>query len=578
MSTLSILAKVVGAAALSQAPAIEYEVSNDAAQACWRVRFQATGIDPAAGELSLVLEDWGEWTEVEGYLREFSVRPPVRKDPSSASRFLLDTPPDWDGTLEGSYVLPLASFGSPAQQAHGLMPVSDGSTVRGFSSNTLFDVLQGGQPLDAMRTIRFVAGPGTSIGTGWGGITTEEQTVELQHPIDNVPLFFGKARAASGEDPEGLRYEVAQFGAEPDATRQMLDVVCTLIPLYGRHCGQRPEETVRLFITPWEGGGTGTDHGYIVGAHPGALDDGPSTEYVRLIAHELFHGWLGGGFLKSPDDESLVWFHEGFTEYFAVWHVAASGLAPREWFAERIAVMEAEARGSEAYGKVSFGDPGVRWRDGNGPNETLGYRGGALLAFFADKELRRSGGTGLLQLLADLMQEDDRRLDRAKIRAWMEAAGLEQFYARHVLGPASFPPADEALEELGFELSESDASLTYLGIQVAGDAPLGSVVAVDPEGPAARADVKVGDRIQGYSPSRSRPPRIAESVKTPYRFGLNCIASGAEVAEIDVLRDGTEVKLRVEPRLISGGVRTAYRASGEKLESFFKHDPQQRVR
>jgi len=71
------------------------------------------------------------------------------------------------------------------------------------------------------------------------------------------------------------------------------------------------------------------------------------------------------------------------------WHVAASSLASREGFAERIAIMDAAARGSAVYGQVAFGDPDVGWRDHDGPRETLGYRGGALLAFHADVELRR---------------------------------------------------------------------------------------------------------------------------------------------------------------------------------------------
>ncbi len=453
------------AASAAQAPAIDYELSHDAAHACWRVRFQATGIDRTAGDVCLALQDWGEWTQVEGYLRDLSVRPPVRADPAAANRFLLDAPPGWDGSLEGSYVLPVAARGSPANQAHGLLPHSDGSTASGFSPNTLVDVLQGGQPLDAQRTLRFSAEPGVSVATGWAGVSSGEQTVSFRHPIDNVPLFFGSARTAAAEG-DGLRYEVVQLGAGHDATAPVLEVVRTLVPLYARHCGRSPEQPVRLFITPWEGGGTMTDHGCIVGA-PGALDDGLAPDYVRLLAHELFHIWLGG--YLSPDDESLVWFHEGFTEYCAVWHVAASGLASREWFAERIAIMDAETRASEAYGRVAFADPAVSWRDDNGPNETLGYRGGALLAFCADQELRRQGRPGLLQMLADLMQQDDQHLELARIRAWMESSGLKDFYARSIQKPAAFPEPDAALASLGFELSETPASLTYVGIQLEGD-------------------------------------------------------------------------------------------------------------
>jgi hypothetical protein len=196
-----------------------------------------------------------------------------------------------------------------------------------------------------------------------------------------------------------------------------------------------------------------------------------------------------------------------------------------------------------------------------------------LLAFFADLELRRSGERGLLQLIADLLEEADRELALPRIRGWMEANGLEDFHARYVVEPARFPDLDPVLEQLGFELTREKTGLTYLGIQVEGDATTGRVAAVDPGGPAARAGIKVGDRIAGFSPKRSRPPRIDDSVRTPFRFGLDRIASGADVAELDVLRDGIERKIRVEVRLVPGGVRTAYRAATSALDEFFRFDP-----
>ncbi|MGH7150195.1 MAG: hypothetical protein ACREIU_05840, partial [Planctomycetota bacterium] len=121
-------------------PEIRYELTHDPAAACWRVRLRATGIDPAGGDLRLVLEDWGEWTRMDAtYLREFHVRPPARPDPQSPGSIPVEPPPDWDGTLEASYVLPLARFGSSAQQEHSLLPKHDESDAAGFSINTFFD-------------------------------------------------------------------------------------------------------------------------------------------------------------------------------------------------------------------------------------------------------------------------------------------------------------------------------------------------------------------------------------------------------------------------------------------------------
>ena len=97
------------------------------------------------------------------------------------------------------------------------------------------------------------------------------------------------------------------------------------------------------------------------------------------------------------------------------------------------------------------------------------------------------------------------------------------------------------------------------------------VVALDPDGPAASAGLAIGDRILKCVPTRPNPPRILDSVETPYRFGLNTIASGAEVATIELERAGEKLALSVKPRLVPGGVRTSYRPGSETLERLFRY-------
>ena len=551
---------------------IRYELAHDPSASCWRVRLVATGIDASSGTVRLVLADWGEWTSLGAdYLRKLETRPRVQVDPQAANSFTLEPPADWDGTLDAFYVVPLALSGSSVQQAHGLLPRRDDSHAAGFSINTLFELTQGAEPLAAVRRIRFAAPSGTTIATGWGGVSTSTQEVRFEHPIDNVPLLFGRANGLASSETDGLRYEVAQFGPGRDGIAQVLRVARALVPLYGRNAGRPCDEVARIFLTPLTSGGTHTDHGCIVSYEEGDFDGALQPEFIRILSHELSHIWLGG-YLVPPDDESLVWFHEGFTEYLAMWHVVAAGLEEPEWFAERSVSLEAEARRSEAFGRVAFGEPGVRWRDGNGPNETLGYRGGSTLALLADVELRRQGRPGLMQLVSDLLR-DGEPLTLPTIREWMRAHGLAEFYARFVAAPAPLPPVGAALVDMHFEASESDASLTYLGIQVEEGDDSRNIVALDPDGPAARAGLEIGDRILRGSPGRPNPPDIRASVSTPYRFGLTTIASGAKVTTIEVERGVRELASSLEPRLIAGGVRTAYRRGGESLERFFRYEP-----
>ncbi len=548
---------------------IEYRLTLEDAspERVLRVSLWAAGLEPGPGDMRLRLDSWGGWTGDGGYIGDLAADPPVDRDPDEPTEFMIRPPATWDGRLTVSYAIPVRRVG-PGGEGGGLLPWCDGVNVGAFLINVLMDIRRGERPVSGERRVTFVAPEGRTVFTGWGGAS---RVVRFDHPIDNAPMVIGTTSGSASANAEGIGYEVMQFGPGDDRTAVVLRAARSLIPAYARHCGRSPDEPVRIVLLDTTTGSTHTDHGCILGYRPGEDARGLTPRFTHVLAHELFHDWLGaGGFVAGS--ESITWFHEGFTDYLSLWHIAAVGLVDRGWFADRIGAIEAEARRSSALGTVAFAETAGGWRDDMGPRETLAYRGGAILAFGADVELRRSGRPGLMQLVADLARTTDGEATLNDLRGWMEAHGLADFYRRYVAEPA-LPDGVSLLGSIGFEAAEVETELTYLGLRLGPGPDMGRVVGIDPQGPAAAAGVAVGDSIRGYFPSRVNRPRIAESVGTPYRFGLERIEPGVPGAYIDVVHGGVERQAPITPRLIPGGVITRYRADDAKTAPFFRYEP-----
>jgi hypothetical protein len=543
-------------------PAITYKLVQEVQpDPRWKVSIAGTGFARLTKPLRLRLVEWGGWPAVDGYyLRGLTAHPPLKPDAERRGEFVLETPASWDGTFEVCYTIPLIPVGSAVQQQHGLLPCSMEGNAGGFSVNTLMQVETGGRDVDI--SFRVVPPKSMCVATGWGGVTPGEQRVGLAAAMPNTPIVFGQPTGLRRRQHGSLAYEVAQFGPGRDRTDEVLRVARTVIPMYARHSGRPRELPVRVFLFDGATGATHTTSACLVSYRPD--EQTVSPEFKHTIAHELFHDWLGaGGAIEG--NETITWFHEGFTDYLSLWHCAAGGVVGHDWFAERLAAIDAEARRSSAYGHVAFAQHGVNWR--SGANETLAYRGGAVLAFLVDVELRKQGRPGLMQLISDLGAASRKGpVSLHEIQEWMKRKGLGRLFASWVDGK-ELPPIGGRLAALGFAAEDAPADLTYFGIRV----EQGRITALDPDGPAAKAGARVGDRIIGYFPTRPDCPRISKQVTTTYRFGLDTIEPGVRGTFIDVQRGKEELRLPVQPRVIPGGLVTRYVPDESRLRSFFEY-------
>jgi len=559
LACASVLPAAAQDIAPQRAPVAGYEITYNAALDADRldVKVDISGLDVTARDVALYLEEWGRWTQFDSlYLRCVRSVPASHRNAAAGPVLTFEIPDSWDGSIHAEYQIPLIELGSALHDREGLLPWrSRGEQGRApyvlaFANNTLPRIVVGGTIVNVSPSVTIRAPAGMKAVSGWAGVAGRDQQIKLARNIDKTPILFGAPLSVATASDAGTSFEVAQFSGSKDVTADVLAVVRALAPCYARMTGHPAKPVERVFIVDG-GGGQQTDHGLLIGLSAGGEGSVSSPYFKQLVAHELFHEWLGGA--AHGGGESLVWFKEGFTDYLSIRGCAMAGTVTWDWFASRLLELDGAARTGAACGRVAFGDEGVNWRDGDGPNESLAYKGGAVLALCADVELLARGRPGLPVMIGDLARRNGGEYDAEAIRAWMTSHELKDFYEAYIDAPA-LPDAGAALIRAGFEAQErSPATLTYFGIATDGGSVLGPVIAVDPDGPGAAAGIRVGDVINGLYPvlPEGDRPRIGAGVSTPYRFGLNLGVPGAGSITVGIERDGLQLPVRA--RAIDGG-------------------------
>lgn len=432
-----------------------------------RIDVRASGIDPAQRDLAFELPLWGEWLELdEYYVRRATGTPPVAHDLENRFYWRPKLPRAWDGTLAISYELPIVDAKSVAHERHGLLPWRAGSYVNAYSANTLMRLLIGGERQDDARTLELVAPEGMHVACGWGGVAPRTLKFEVPPGGDNTALLFGKAVAVAGEAaaaagasgprvPRGASgsldrsLTVVQFTDAPDRAGAVLALLAKLRTAYEASTGAPPPGPEHVFLLEPGMGGTHTDGAISMGwpEQDGRGRFPPGT--AQFIAHESFHAWLPGVLKPAPGGagDGLEWFFEGFTDYLALWHLAHLQEITPQHFADHLRLIESIGRASPAWGQLAFADRDVDWRQADA--EPLAYRGGALLAFHFDVELRLRGEQGLPHLFRDLRTENGSRYDLPSLEKWCAANGLEESWRARVEAPF-VATTDDDLVRLGY--------------------------------------------------------------------------------------------------------------------------------
>ena len=253
----------------------------------------------------------------------------------------------------------------------------------------------------------------------------------------------------------------------------------------------------------------------------------PYDELLYVIAHELFHAWNARRLrpselvpydLSRPQTARSLWITEGLTEYYAHRAMHLAGKWSRARYFDRLGEEATRAVNAAAHGLSIEEDAELAWTppDEAGPDPDAYYARGHLVALALDASMRAAtdGHHTLDEVLRALLAQADRAggvlpVDGdvlARAVAQLSSADLAAKLLSWTRLPHEPERMDAALSALGLKLVTEQSPLrSFAGFAVEPDGATLRVAAVLPDGPAAHAGLRVGDRIltaDGAQPSR----------------------------------------------------------------------------
>lgn len=394
---------------------------------------------------------------------------------------------------------------------------------------------------------------------GWkhASALVENTSISIERLADS-PVFMGQfLKMVPLPSPDGVPHALALFGDSEEAINPNAHVIACLKRLVRESAtlfGARHYQHFTFLLALTNGlPQYGLEHhaSTVNVLRPGALGDGLSTPNqwnANLLPHEFVHSWNGkhrrpyGLAAKSfnrPLSTDLLWVYEGLTEYLGEVLMVRSGFYPleaeREHLRQQIVALDSRSVRTHqslrdaalAYPLISSKGDGRRLRLSNDV-----YYEAALHWLEADTIIRR--GTEGKRSLDDFCRGffggknrgiEVRPYQERELIAALQAVLPTYDWARWL--QERFDALEPSAPRLGIEAAgwrvalgevqdarrqfEAEADFRFsLGFQIGRD---GRVLRVEPDSPAAKAGIVVGDRLSRLGDQPFRGAMLREQVR-----------------------------------------------------------------
>ncbi|HUE97472.1 MAG TPA: PDZ domain-containing protein [Longimicrobiaceae bacterium] len=334
--------------------------------------------------------------------------------------------------------------------------------------------------------------------------------------LADSPIEIGRHRTIVW-DQEGIPHRYAVWGGEEIDEERLIADTRGIVEVCSEMFGGLPYDRYLFLLHVVPGGRGGLEHSTSSSLQvpPAWLSGAEYQSLLALVAHELFHVWLGkrirpeplGPFDYTAENYTRnLWVVEGFTTYYTDLILLRAGLITRPRYLERLGDSIARlhalpGRMHQTLEDSSF-DAWIRFYrpDSHTPNAQISYyHKGALVALALDLEIRRatSGERSLDDVMRAVWESwrasgrgfpEARERGIRKVVAEIAGEGVANLLDRYVT----------TVEEIDFDTHLEAAGLA-----------LSATAATKPETPADGEPE--GPTVAAVPPTKIEPPGAHES-------------------------------------------------------------------